>query len=35
MVNVSVPFAVLVRGRRKPTAQKKDVCVVKDMVELF
>lgn len=35
MVNASVPFAVPVRGRRKPTAQKRDACVVKDMVELF
>lgn len=35
MVNASVPFAVRVRGRRKPTAQKKDACAVKDTVELF
>ena len=35
MVNASVPFAVLVSGRRKPTAQKRDACVVKDTVELF
>lgn len=30
-----MPFAVRVRGRRKPTAQKKDACAVKDTVELF
>ena len=35
MVNASAPFAARVRGRRKPMAQKKDACVVKDKFELF
>jgi len=29
VANASVPFAARVRGRRKPTAQKKDACAVK------
>ena len=35
MVNVSAPFVVPARERRKPTAQKRDACVVNDRVELF
>lgn len=35
MVNACAPYAARVRGRRKPMAQKKDACVVKDTVELF
>ena len=35
MVNACAPYVARVRGRRKPMAQKKDACVVKDTVELF